>query len=192
LNANDPLNYKIAEIVGEKSYKSYTDDFKTGKIVNAWKDKEIRKTFVFSKVDMQWSEEFKTLYSIGKINLLSTGNKIWQIETPGYVEFKKSAEGDGFAFYIQPKPDFWLYAEYEKDKFYVLCSDEIINKNLKAKNLEVVGVDKKDAFINKFREVYKAESLPNAEEKKEEEPKKDDDKDKKKEEEKKKEENEKF
>lgn len=192
LNANDPLNYKIAEIVGEKSYKSYTDDFKTGKIVNAWKDKEIRKTFVFSKVDMQWSEEFKTLYSIGKINLLSTGNKIWQIEIPGYVEFKKSAEGDGFAFYIQPKPDFWLYAEYEKDKFYVLCSDEIINKNLKAKNLEVVGVDKKDAFINKFREVYKAESLPNAEEKKEEEPKKDDDKDKKKEEEKKKEENEKF
>lgn len=190
LNTNDPLNFKIAEIVGEKSYRSYADDFKAGRNVSSWKDKEMKKAISFSKVDMQWSEEFKTFYSTGKLNLLSTADKIWQLETPGYMEFKKSAEGDAYTFYIQPKPDFWLYVEFEKDKFYVLSSDDLINKTLKSKNLEEAGVDKKDAFIAKFREVYKAETLPQVEEKKEEEPKKEEDK--KKEEEKKKEENEKF
>ncbi|TAG88354.1 MAG: hypothetical protein EAZ20_08695, partial [Bacteroidetes bacterium] len=157
LNANDPLNYKIAEIVGEKSYRSYTDDFKAGRNVTAWKDKEMKKAFTFSKVDMQWSEEFKTFYSVGKLNLLSIFDKIWQLETPGYIELKKSTEGDSYSFYIQPKSDFWLYVEYEKEKFQVLSSDDLINKGLKSKNIEEAGVDKKDAFLAKFREVYKAE-----------------------------------
>ncbi len=190
-HTNDPLTFKIAEIVGEKSYRPYVEDMTSNKPLIAWKDREMRKMLNFGKIEFVWSSEYKTFHSVNIPRLLSTGDKIIDVETPVYAEIRKGSGGNGDAFtlYFQPHGGLWYYFEYEQNLWSAISSDELFNKYVASKSVTLAGADKRDAFIAKFKEVYKAPALPDfvapVKEEKKEEKKEEEKKEEKKEEEKK-------
>ncbi|MDX2304407.1 MAG: hypothetical protein NW226_16495 [Microscillaceae bacterium] len=169
LDKNDPLTSKVAEIAGEKDFIKFQESIGVRPIPLSEISPELKKTLIFSKVDLVWSEEYKTLYSQGALRLLSVFDKIYNADVTGFIELKKNAAGDGFTIYLQVDPDVWYYFEMEQEVLSVLSSDQTFNEIVETKDVELAALDKKEAFINKFRAVYGAAELPKSEKKKEEE-----------------------
>ncbi len=168
---NDPLVTKIAEIAGDKDFKKFEEGLGLRPIPIPEISKDLKVPFVFSKVNLLWSDEYKTYYSKGKLRLLSIYDKIFDEDVFGFIEIRKSADGDVLSMYIQIDPEVWYYFETEGGVISALSEDEVFNTTVVSKGVELAGIDKKEAFVNKFRAIYGADELPK---KKEEEPKDDD------------------
>lgn len=161
LMKGDPLITKIAEIAGEKEFKKFEESIGTRPIPIPEISKDLKVPFVFSKVNLNWSDEYKTYYSEGPLHLLSIFEKIIDENVTGFIEIHKSAEGDVFTMYLQPDPDIWYYFETSPVGIVsALSSDDGFNDVVAGKTVELAGVDKKEAFINKFRAIYNAPELP--------------------------------
>ena len=170
LQKNDPLANKIAEIVGDRAFKKFMDANMGNATPIYQAGDEIKKPFVFSTVNMLWSDEYKTLYSVDSLHLLNIMDKIVDAKVPGYIEFRKNAQGDGFTLYIQPTSEVWYYFELEGGTLSLLSSDEIFNQGAATKTVQLAGIDKVDAFTAKFKEIYGAKELPKIEKKEEKKP----------------------
>ncbi|NJL15393.1 MAG: hypothetical protein HC913_21910 [Microscillaceae bacterium] len=159
LDKNDPLVNKIAEIAGDKEVQKFAPSFGMQPTPIPEISKELKKSLVFSKVNLEWSEEYKTFYSVGGLRLLSIYDKIFDEEVTGFIEVRKSADGDGFSIYLQIDPDVWYYFEMDAGILSVLAWDEVFNDAMGSKT-SLAGIDKKEAFIAKFRAIYGAPELP--------------------------------
>ncbi len=157
---NDPLVTKIAEIAGDKDFKKFEESLGLRPIPIPEISKDLKVSFVFSKVNLLWSDEYKTYFSKGKLRLLSIYDKIFDEEVAGYIEIRKSADGDVLSMYLQIDPEVWYYFETEGGIVSALSEDEAFNKMVVSKGVELAGIDKKEAFINKFRAIYGADELP--------------------------------
>lgn len=160
LDKNDPMVYKIADMVGDKAIKKYFEDIKVKPTPINEISEEMNRPFVFSKVEMNWSDEYKTFHSVGPLHLLSIANKVYDADITGFVEIYKNNAGDNFTLYLQPDPDLWYYFELDQGVFRILSSDETFNTSIESKSVELASIDKKEAFISKFRELYGAPELP--------------------------------
>ncbi|MCU0446370.1 MAG: hypothetical protein MUE85_15795 [Microscillaceae bacterium] len=167
INKLDPINIKIAEYIGDKELKKFTEqgELRPSLLISA--EKEMKKPLIFSKVDMVWNDEYKTFYSKGALHLFSIYDKIIDSDVTGYIEIRKVSGGDAYTVYLQVDPDVWFFFEWDAGVFSALASDEIFNTNLDAKTVQLAGIDKKEAFIAKFREIYNAAELPKSEKKEE-------------------------
>jgi hypothetical protein len=174
LDRNSPLASKIANVVGNKSFKRFIDEY-MGKPSPTYEAGDgMKKPFVFSSVNFNWSDEYKTLFSVDSLHLLSISDKMMDTKVPGYIEFRKNTQGDGFTFYIQPTPEVWYFAEWEGGVLSMSSSDEPFNQAITTnKAFQPAAIDKVDAFKAKFKEVYGAKEMPAVQkkEKKEEEKK---------------------
>ncbi len=167
LGKSEPLTYKIAAIAGEKDFSKFTESIGVRPIPLAEISKELKKPLIFSKVDLVWSEEYKTYYSQGPLQLLSIFDKIYNTEVTGFIEIRKNSNGDSFIIYLQADPDLWYYFEVEQEILYALSSDDLFNEIVETKDVEIAGIDKKEAFVNKFRAIYGADELPKSKQQKE-------------------------
>jgi hypothetical protein len=155
----DPLGNKIAELVGDKAFKSYLAE-SAGKPTAIWlAGEEVKKPLVFSSVNMKWSEEYKTLYSVDSLHLMNIAEKTVNAKVPGYIEFHKNSAGDGFIVFIQPTEEVWYYFELEAGTFSALSSDEPFNQGVVGKGVVLAAIDKKEAFTAKFKELYGAKEI---------------------------------
>lgn len=170
LNRNSLENSKIAEIVTDKVLQKFIQDLTLKPTSITSISKELNKTFIFSKANLEWSNEYKTFHSQGKLQLMSIGDKTFDAEVDGFVEIHKNAAGDEFAVYFQIDGGLWYYFEYIGGQFAAISSDATFNENLGG-DVEEAGLDKKEAFISKFYAVYGADALPVAEIKEEDKPK---------------------
>jgi hypothetical protein len=156
----DPLGNKVAELVGDKAFQKYMQE-SAGKPTALWlAGSEVKKPLVFSTVKMKWSDEFKTFHSIDSLHLLSMEEKTFDANIPGYIEFRKNSGGDGFTVFIQPTEEVWYFFELEGGVFSALSSDEPFNQGVVGKGVQLAGIDKKDAFTAKFKEIYGAKEIP--------------------------------
>ena len=171
LDKNDPLTTKVAEIAGPKDFAKFQESVGVRPIPIAELSNELKKPLIFSKVDLVWSEEYRTLYSQGPLHLFSMFEKIYDADVTGFIELKKNAAGDGFTIYLQVDPDVWYYFEMNQEVLSALSSDDTFNELVETKDVEIAALDKKEAFINKFRAIYGAAELPKSQKKIEEEKK---------------------
>ncbi|MCS6822203.1 MAG: hypothetical protein NZ551_10085 [Microscillaceae bacterium] len=154
ITKDDQLTTKLAEIVGDKPIYKYLEE-SILKPVNVLEiSSELKKPLVFSKINMKWSEAYKTLHSVGKLRLLGVNGKVVNEEFFGFVEIRKATTGDGFSIYLEIDPDLWYYFEVDESKFQALSSDANFNNLFLSKNTSLASEDKKEAFINKFRALY--------------------------------------
>lgn len=172
LQKNSRENARIAEIAGDKAVRKYIEDITVKPVSLPTISRDLNKPIVLYNVNLEWSEEYKTLHSTGLIRLMSIGEKTYDIEVPGFVEIRKNVNGDAMSIYLQLDPDLWLFFEIEPGGVVTgLSSSTLVSDELSG-DMELAGVDKKEAFIAKFRAIYGADELPQPKEKpKEETPK---------------------
>ena len=158
-----------AEIIGDKAMKDYLEAITKGAFPITAASKELKKPLVFSQVNMEWSEDYKTFYSVDTLRLLNVMEQVINGEVKAFIELRKNTGGDSFSIYLEVNPDLWYYFDYDLNEFSVLSSDESFNDA--NKGVEIAGIDKKEAYINKFRAIYLGQDIFEEEFKTEEEDK---------------------
>lgn len=94
----------------------------------------------------------------------------------GFVEIRKTGNGDEFSIYLESSPDVWVYYDYKGGngpgaigQLAIITSEQEINDRLLAgsKNsskaaLEVVPatVDEKTLFVDRYLDQYKTKAKP--------------------------------
>jgi hypothetical protein len=100
--------------------------------VNASSAGELMKNLVISNVDLKWSKQLRTFYSEGKISVSNINNLDINMELDGFVEIKKTPEGDIVNVLIQMTEGTWYYFTYDGFTLGAFSSNEGYNASLLA------------------------------------------------------------
>ncbi len=161
----DALIYKMAALIGDKAAVEYdkrsVEDYLP--LVSA-SNKLIGK-LVFSKLNLEWDKEKKSWYSMGRLGLSHIIKNDINAMVDGFVEMKRTDDGDVVNIFIQVSPDCWYYFGFQENKLVAFSNNELFNVQVSSKSkidkagfgeyVFVLG-DKSDAlnFVNRFRADY--------------------------------------
>ncbi|MBY0424970.1 MAG: hypothetical protein K2Q22_04970, partial [Cytophagales bacterium] len=90
-------------------------------------NRDIGNGLVFSTVDLRWNEAEKSFVSKGKLGLLNSGRKEVNAMMDGFIEIKKSPQGDILNIYLNPQESIWYYIKVENNNVKLLSSDDAFN-----------------------------------------------------------------
>jgi hypothetical protein len=99
-------------------------------LVSASANGELMKNLVISNVDLRWSKQLKTFYSEGKISVSNINNIDINMELDGFVEIKKTPEGDIVNVLIQMTDGTWYYFTYDGFSLGTFSSNEAFNASI--------------------------------------------------------------
>ncbi|HWZ21679.1 MAG TPA: hypothetical protein VNW06_03445, partial [Cytophagaceae bacterium] len=131
---NESLYGKIAGIVGQNGLDNYKNKMSLGLASLSGLNGEMGKSFVFSKVNMKWSSDYKAFYSVGKIELADIQKTSIKKSINGYIEIRKTAKGDVVNIYMEPTPNNWHFITYSDNRLACASSSEDVNTAIKAKS----------------------------------------------------------
>jgi hypothetical protein len=164
------LLYKIADIVGERVVKDYEQKSLQGYVpltsMNA-----LVKPLVLSNVNLKWSQKNKGFYSEGTIGVSNISRNDINGAFEGFLEVKKTEEGNIFHLFFKASPEAWYYFGFEDNRLMVHSSNGDFNSIIakrsnvgKVKIGEVAFIPGSDeetlAFINRFRRQYYGIDIP--------------------------------
>ena len=115
------LIYKVAEFIGDKATKTWDRSYQTVPmpLVNA--SPELLKDLVITEVNLQWSRQAKAFYSTGKIGLSNVNNIDLNMEMDGFVEIKRTRQGEAVNILLRLTDGTWYY--FSRDGFgLITCS----------------------------------------------------------------------
>ncbi len=155
----------LGALIGSAKTKKFEDELlMTGYSPLHLAAEELIKLFVFSSVDLKWSEKYKSWYNISKLNLANIGELEINASLDGFLEISKKKSSDYSMFlFIQPAPDYWCFFKYENNELLVFSSFEEFNseafelkKSQKDKYLWPDYGDEKITlkFVNNFIKKY--------------------------------------
>ncbi|MFT6054345.1 MAG: hypothetical protein ACJAS3_001301 [Roseivirga sp.] len=126
------LIYKVAEFIGDEATKKWDASYQSVPIplVNASSAGELMKNLVISNVDLKWSKQLRSFYSEGKISVSNINNLDINMELDGFVEIKKTPEGDIVNVLIQMTEGTWYYFTYDGFRLGAFSSNEVFNASL--------------------------------------------------------------
>ena len=138
------LIYKAAEFIGDEAVKKWDKSYQSVPIplVSASTNGELAKNLVISNVDLRWSKQLKTFYSEGKISVSNINNTDINMELDGFVEIKKTPEGDIVNVLIQMTDGTWYYFTYDGFSLGTFSSNEAFNASI-ANPLDAKGKSSK-------------------------------------------------
>jgi hypothetical protein len=148
------LIYKVAEFIGDEATKKWDKSYQTVPVplVNASSAGELMKNLVISNVDLRWSKQLRTFYSEGKISISNVDNIDLNMEVDGFVEIKKTPEGDIVNVLLQMTEGTWYYFTYDGFSLGTFSSSETFNASL-------LGDGKKGKVINSKINLYSLEEV---------------------------------
>ncbi len=125
---------KMSDLASEKSAKDFlsANAMENKPLVSF--DKSMAKAFCISEVKLRWSEEHKAWYNIGKIGVANVLKNDINFFFDGYLEIKKTTNGDVFSLYLEPMQGNWYFISFESNKLSVLSSDPTFNSMVTAKS----------------------------------------------------------
>ncbi len=164
------LLYKMAEFTGDNAALAYDEASLQEAVPLVSASNKLVKTLVFSDVDLRWSDEYKSFYSYRAdgnptLGLSNIGRRDINADIPGFLEVKKSLNGDEVNIFMQPSPGFWYYFSYLNGRMTIFSSDNefldaISSKSNadKAKIGEFVflkgDINEVQSFVDRFRSNY--------------------------------------
>ena len=162
---NESLYGKIAAIVGQSGLDNYKDKMSLGLATLSGLNGEMGKSFVFSKVTMKWSPDYKSFYSLGKIELADIQKTSIKKSINGYIEIRKTAKGDVVNIYMEPTPNNWHFITYSDNRLACVSSAEEVTAAIKGKSkgemadrtkfyFVEAGPVEKGKFIHEFKNHY--------------------------------------
>ena len=126
---------------------------------------------VLANANLRWSSKFNAFYSTGRLGVSNIGATDVNAQMDGFVEIRKSGNGDEATIYLESSPDVWVFYDYKpgngpgaQGQLAIITSEQDINDRLLAgsKNsakamIEVVPatVDEKSLFVDRYLDQYK-------------------------------------
>lgn len=127
--SDDPRTlYKLAEIIGERLTLEFEKRSLQEYVPLVIMSNQLAKTIVFSDVSMQYSPEHKAWYSTGPIGIANIMRDDINSMADGFLEIKKTENGDEVNFLLQFSPDVWYYFNYAENHVITVSSNNEFNQ----------------------------------------------------------------
>ena len=107
------LIYKVAEFIGDEATKAWDNSYQGVPAALVSASTALQKDLVISNVDLKWSKQTKTFYSVGKIGVSNVNLTDLNMEMDGFVEIKKTPEGEVINILLQLTDGTWYYFTYD-------------------------------------------------------------------------------
>lgn len=92
---------------------------------------EMEHTFVFTDLQMKWSDETKSFVSDGKIGVGNIFKNQLNKKVEGKIELIKKRSGDILNIYLKVDDNNWYYFNYQNGLMQAIASDEKFNETIK-------------------------------------------------------------
>jgi hypothetical protein len=159
------LLYKAAEIIGESAATVYDNRSRQEYVPLVEVSNNLIKDLVLSDINLKWSSKHRAWYNEGPIGLSNILRQDINGIIDGFVEIRKTENGDLFNLFLQISPETWYYFNYYENRLITFSSNEEYNDIIssktninKAKLGEYVFVpgDIAEAldYVNRFRKSY--------------------------------------
>lgn len=164
--SDDPMTmYKASELIGEKAVVEFEERSLQEYTSLVSISQRLIKTIAISNVDLFWSKENKAWYSVGKIGVANMGSNDINASADGFLEIKKTEDGDVVNLFLQFSPSTWYFFNFEENRMITSSSNEdylnyIADKTTATKadfgDYFYLDGELSDAlkFVDAFRSVY--------------------------------------
>jgi len=145
---NEPRTlYKLAEIIGERATLEFEKRTMEGYVPLVSMSGQLVKTLTISDVDMKYVPDQKAWYSEGPIGISNIMRDDVNAMIDGFIEMKKTTDGDIVNIFLLFSPEVWYYFNFEENHMITISSNNEFN--------EIVA-DKSNAHRAGFGEYYMA------------------------------------
>lgn len=156
---------KLADAAGNKAAMDYEKATNSKYLPICQVILQFSKSIILEKVKLKWSKKNQAFYSVGKLAVNAVGGVNVNGKLDGYVEVKKTPNGEVVNIYIEGSPDTWYYFSFDEEKRCGILSSNEAFDNLvlaKAKGREGTGkfftaaadIVEKAQFIKRFKKEY--------------------------------------
>lgn len=130
----DRLLPKLAEVAGDNAAKRYEELIFDDYVPLHSLSSKLTNTITLTNVDLKWSAEQNSWFSLGKLGLSNTGAVDINANIDGFTEIRKSEEGESFKVFLQISPSCWYYFHYQQDRLIFFSSNKAANELIKKKS----------------------------------------------------------
>ena len=124
-------------------------------MANAGTAGELLRDLVLTDVKLKWSKQNKAFYSEGKIALSNVSNIHLDMELDGFMEIRKTPEGDILNLLLQMTDGTWYYFVYDGFTFGSFSSNEAYNSLVNTANTGKSKIGNFRSFASTLVEVNK-------------------------------------
>ncbi|UHG91364.1 hypothetical protein [Spirosoma oryzicola] len=177
--ADDDLNRlsdKLLPLIGQQAVDAYRTKAQNQHVPLNQASPKLAGMLVLANANLRWSDKFSAFYSTGQLGVSNMSATDINAQMDGFVEIRKTANGDEASIYLESSPDVWVFYDYKPGstptaigQLAIITSDQEINDRLMAgtKNsakatVEIVPAtaDEKTAFVERYLDQYKTKAKP--------------------------------
>ena len=160
------LIQRVSELIGDELAMDYEKKSRTSDVSLISMSSYLEAALVLSKVNLKWSTDQKAWYSDrGKLGISNIGKGNINAELEGFLELRKTEEGDVISFFFKVASDCWYWGSYHQNEMKLYSSNYEFNKIIIEKSkaskvkrgefLFTLGDDYEvSSFVNEFRKEY--------------------------------------
>ena len=175
--ADDDLNRlsdKLIPLIGQPAIDAYRAKAQNQHVSLNLASPKLNAMLVLANANLRWSAKFNSFYSTGRLGVSNIAATDVNAQMDGFVEIRKTGNGDEASIYLESSPDVWVFYEYKPGngpgsmgQLAIITSEQDINDRLLAgsKNngkatIEVVPatVDEKSLFVDRYLDQYKTKA----------------------------------
>ena len=179
--ADDDLNRlsdKLLPLIGQPAVDAYRLKAQNQHVPLNQASPKLNALLVLANANLRWSDKYNAFYSTGRLGVSNMMGADINAKMDGFVEIRKSVNGDEASIYLESSPDVWVFYDYRPGngpgalgQLAIVTSEQDINDRLVAgsKNsgkatLQVFAAtaDEKEQFVDRYLDQYKtkAKSVP--------------------------------
>ncbi len=156
---------KLADAAGNKAALDYDKATSSKYLPISQVVPALAKSIIIEDVRLKWSKQNQAFYSVGKLAVNAVNGVNVNGKLDGYLEVKKTPNGELVNLYIEGSPDTWFYFSFDEEKRCGVLSSLENFDNLalaKAKGREGTGkffvapadIVEKAQFLKHFKKEY--------------------------------------
>lgn len=172
--ADDDLNRlsdKLVPLIGQPAVDAYRTKAQNQHVPLSQASPKLNAMLVLANANLRWSSKFNAFYSTGRLGVSNMAATDVNAQMDGFVEIRKTGNGDEASIYLESSPDVWVFYDYKpgngpgaQGQLAIITSEQDINDRLLAgsKNsgkapVEIVSatVDEKSLFVDRYLDQYK-------------------------------------
>lgn len=120
-------NKKMLDLIGDKEYKNYLNKSAGVSLPLYQISGVFADGIVLSDVNMKWSNTHKAFYSHGPVKVANINTTEIDRVMTGYVEIRKTLNGDVVNLLLEPTPNNWYFFTYDNNRVAITSSSDEVN-----------------------------------------------------------------
>lgn len=176
--ADDDLNRlsdKLTPLIGQQAVDAYRLKAQNQHVALSQASPKLNAMLVLANANLRWSTKYNTFYSTGQLGVSNMTATDINAQMDGFVEIRKTDNGDEASIYVESSPDVWVFYDYKpgstptsQGQLAIITSEQDINDQLVAfkpagkTTLDIVAatIDEKTLFVDRYLDQYKTKAKP--------------------------------